>query len=167
MSEAADKRAAPRVPPHSLAKRPWHLLSYGLGAGLLPGAPGTFGTVVAVPLFLLLEPLATPLYLAVVAVLAVLGVWLCGATARALAVHDHPSIVWDEVVGYLVTMAAAPADWRWVLAGFVLFRLFDITKPWPIRAVDRRVHGGFGIMLDDVLAGIYGWLALQALAWAT
>lgn len=164
MSGTAGKRAAPRVAPASLARQPGHLLAYGFGAGLLPGAPGTFGTVIAVPLFLLLQPLATPLYLAVVAVLAVLGVWLCGTTARALAVHDHPAIVWDEVVGYLVTMAAAPLDWRWALAGFVLFRLFDIVKPWPIRWIDRRVHGGLGIMLDDVLAGVYGWVALQALA---
>lgn len=167
MSRAGDKRAVPRRAPASLATRPWHLLSYGLGTGLLPGAPGTFGTAAAVPLFFLMQPLGPPLYLAVVLGLAALGVALCAATARALAVHDHPAIVWDEVVGYLVTMAAAPLDWRWALAGFVLFRLFDIAKPWPIRWVDRRLHGGLGIMLDDVLAGLYGWLALQALGWAT
>ena len=93
--------------------------------------------------------------------LLVLGVWLCGATARALAVHDHPAIVWDEIVGYLVTMTAAPAGWVWVILGFAVFRLFDIVKPWPIRLADKRVPGGFGIMFDDVLAGLYALAVLQ------
>ncbi len=143
---------------------PVHWLAFGLGAGLAPKAPGTFGTLVAVPLYLFLAPLPLPAYLAVVAALALLGVWLCGRTARDLGVHDHPGIVWDEVVGYLLTMSAAPAGWGWVLAGFVLFRLFDILKPWPIAWLDRRIGGGLGIMLDDLLAGALALAVLQLLA---
>lgn len=144
---------------------PVHFLSLGFGSGLAPKAPGTFGTLAAVPLYWLLSAATLPVYLAVVIALTVLGVWLCDHTARALGVHDHPAIVWDEVAGYLITMIAAPAGWQWLLLGFVLFRLFDILKPWPIRWIDRQVHGGLGIMLDDVLAGAMAWLVLQGIAW--
>jgi phosphatidylglycerophosphatase A len=97
----------------------------------------------------------------VVAVMAILGIWICQASSRDLGVHDHPGIVWDEIVGYLITMATAPAGWLWVVLGFVLFRFFDILKPWPISWADKRVHGGLGIMLDDVLAAVYAWLVLH------
>jgi len=139
-----------------------HFLALGLGAGLAPKAPGTVGTLVAVPLYLLLQGLTLWAYLLLLVLAFLLGVWLCGVTARNLGVHDHPGIVWDEFIGYWLTMAAAPQGWQWVLLGFVLFRLFDIVKPWPIRQADRRLGGGFGIMFDDVLAGIYAWLVLQA-----
>lgn len=139
-------------------------LALGLGAGLSPKAPGTVGTLVAVPLYLLLQGLPLWGYLLVLSLAFVLGVWLCGVTARHLGVHDHPGIVWDEFVGYWLTMAAAPHGWAWVLLGFGLFRLFDIAKPWPIRLADRRLGGGLGIMLDDVLAGGFAWLVLQAIA---
>jgi phosphatidylglycerophosphatase A len=152
-----------RVSPR-LLRHPVHFLSLGLGSGLAPVAPGTFGTVAALPLYLLLRPLELGAYLAVVAALFLLGVALCGRTARALGVHDHPAIVWDEVVGYLVTMTAAPGGWFWPLVGFALFRLFDIVKPWPVRTADRRVGGGGGIMLDDLLAGLYAALVLQGIA---
>jgi phosphatidylglycerophosphatase A len=89
------------------------------------------------------------------------GVWLCGKVARDLGVHDHGGIVWDEMVGIWITLWLVPADWYWLLLGLGLFRLFDTVKPWPIRWIDRQIHGGFGIMLDDVLAGIFAWLALQ------
>lgn len=150
--------------PH-LLRNPAHLLSFGFGSGLAPKAPGTFGTLAAVPLYWLLSGLSLPLYLALTALAALLGIWLCGYTARRLGEHDHPSIVWDEFVGYFITMIAAPAGWQWPVLGFVLFRLFDILKPWPIRWIDRHVHGGFGIMLDDVLAGVMAWLVLQGIAW--
>ena len=94
-----------------------------------------------------------------------LGVWICDRTARDLGVHDHPAIVWDEVIGYFVTMITAPPGWVWIVAGFALFRLFDILKPWPIRWIDRHVHGGVGIMLDDVLAGVFAWLSMQLIIW--
>ncbi len=150
--------------PH-LLRNPAHLLSFGFGSGLAPKAPGTFGTLAAVPFYWLLSGLSLPLYLALTALAALLGIWLCGYTARRLGEHDHPSIVWDEFVGYFITMIAAPAGWQWPVLGFVLFRLFDILKPWPIRWIDRHVHGGFGIMLDDVLAGVMAWLVLQGIAW--
>jgi phosphatidylglycerophosphatase A len=107
--------------------------------------------------------LPLPGYVLVLVLAAGLGIYLCGRTARDLGVHDHPGIVWDEFVGFWITMLLVPVHWVWILAGFVLFRLFDIWKPWPIRLVDRQVHGGFGIMLDDVLAGVYAWLVLQLL----
>ncbi len=149
-------------PSARLLRHPAHLLSLGFGSGLAPIAPGTFGTAVAVPIYWLASTIDPRLYLALLPLLFGAGVWLCGFTARRLGEHDHPAIVWDEVVGYLVTMALAPAGWGWVLGGFILFRLFDILKPWPIRWADRYVAGGLGIMLDDLLAGLMGWLVLQA-----
>lgn len=147
--------------PQSVWRNPIHFLAFGFGSGALPVAPGTFGTLVAIPIYLLMEPLSLWLYLAVVTVVTALGVWICHVTSRDLGVHDHPGIVWDEIAGYLITMIAAPAGWLWVLLGFVLFRIFDIIKPWPIGWVDRRVSGGLGIMLDDVLAAVYAWLLLR------
>ena len=146
-------KSAPPPIPASLLRDPGHFLALGFGSGLAPRAPGTFGTLAAIPVYLLCAQLPLMFYLLAVAGAFALGVYLCGRTARALGVHDHPGIVWDEVVGYLLTMAFAPPGWLWVAAGFVCFRLFDIWKPWPIRAFDRSVHGGLGIMLDDLLAG--------------
>lgn len=151
----AERRPPPRL------RDPVHLLAFGFGSGCAPVAPGTFGTLAAIPLYLLVAGLPWPLYAALVALLFGIGVWLCGRAAFDLGVHDHPGIVWDEWVGYLVTMFLAPAGWIPVVLGFALFRLFDIVKPWPVRVADRRVGGGFGIMLDDLLAGIYAALVLQ------
>ena len=156
-----DKPATPGLD----LRNPVHLLAFGFGSGVLPVAPGTFGTLVAVPLYLLLAPLPLLSYLATLLVAFVAGVWLCEKTSQDLGVHDHGGIVWDEIVGYLITMTFAPQGWVWVLAGFVLFRIFDIFKPWPIRSIDRQVQGGFGIMLDDVLAGIYALLSLHLLSY--
>ncbi|SIS44014.1 phosphatidylglycerophosphatase A [Neptunomonas antarctica] len=138
----------------SILKNPIHCLAFGLGSGLAPKAPGTFGTLAAVPLFLLLSSLSLSEYLYVVVFTSVIGIYLCGKTARDLGVHDHPGIVWDEFVGFWITMIAIPVTWWSVLLGFALFRLFDIWKPWPIKWVDQHVDGGFGIMFDDVLAGL-------------
>jgi phosphatidylglycerophosphatase A len=140
---------------------PRRFLALGLGSGLAPVAPGTFGTLAAIPLFLLLQPLSLLHYSAVIIAAFLIGVWLCDVTARQLGVHDHPGIVWDEFVGYWITMLLAPPGWMWIGVGFILFRIFDILKPWPIRWIDKKVGGGFGIMLDDVLAGIYGLIVLQ------
>lgn len=142
---------------------PGHVLACGLGLGLLPAAPGTFGTLLALPLYALLYPLPGPFYAAVVLALLGLGVWLCGRTATALGATDPGAIVWDEVVGFLITLGLAPIGWVWLILGFGLFRLFDILKPFPLRRLER-LPGGWGIMLDDALAGIYAGLALQALA---
>ena len=146
------KATPPRISP-TLLRDPGHFLALGFGSGLAPRAPGTFGTLAAIPVYLLCAQLPLMIYLLVVAAAFAVGVYLCGRTARALGVHDHPGIVWDEVVGYLMTMAFAPSGWLWVVLGFVCFRLFDILKPWPIRVLDRSVHGGLGIMIDDALAG--------------
>ena len=154
----------PRIAPMTVLGHPVHLLSFGLGGGLSPYAPGTLGTLLAIPLYLLMAQLSLLPYLLITLVMLLAGIWMCAVTARNLGVHDHSGIVWDEVVGYLITMTLAPPGWLWVVIGFALFRLFDIWKPWPIRWADRKVHGGFGIMLDDVLAAIYagGCLVLGA-----
>jgi len=146
-------------------RNPIHLLAFGLGSGAAPKAPGTFGTLAAVPLYLLLQPLADLQYLVLVLLLFLFGIWLCDRTSRDLGVHDHGGIVWDEWIGFLITMWMAPPGWYWLLAGFCLFRLFDILKPWPISWLDRRVSGGLGIMLDDVLAGIFGFVIIQLTAY--
>lgn len=129
------------------------LLAVGLGSGLSPVAPGTAGTLVGVPLYLAASGLSTAHYLVLCAALFLLGVWACAAASRTLGVHDDPRIVLDEVIGFLVAMAGTPPSWASVAAGFALFRALDILKPWPINVLDRRLGGGLGIMLDDVLAG--------------
>lgn len=150
---------------------PVHLLAFGLGTGLSPVAPGTVGTLLGVPLFLALYPLGLPVFLLVMSVLFLLGCYICGVSARRLGVHDHGGIVWDEIVAYLATMlpwltplprASAVPLWAWLILGFILFRIFDILKPPPANLADRDVHGGFGIMLDDLIAALYaaGILAL-------
>jgi len=145
---------------------PVHFLAFGLGSGAAPYAPGTFGTLAAVPIYLLLiQSLDWPAYGIVVVAMFALGVWLCDRTEHDIGVHDHSGIVWDEFVGYLVTMFYAPTGWLWIVAGFFLFRLFDIWKPFPVRQVERRYRKGFGIMIDDVVAGIYAALALQGLVY--
>jgi phosphatidylglycerophosphatase A len=142
-------------------RNPWHLLAFGFGSGLLPKAPGTFGSLVGVALYLLLQDLPFTAYLGVILVGFLAGIRICGRTSSDLGVHDHGGIVWDEIIGYLLAMALAPDGWVWVLIGFLLFRFFDILKPWPIRWFDQRVAGGFGIMFDDLLAGLYAGLAMQ------
>lgn len=143
---------------------PAHFIAFGFGSGLAPKAPGTFGTLAAIPLYLLCVQLPWLAYLAVVALAILLGVWACGESARKLGVHDHNGIVWDEVAGYLLTMAVVAPSVANVVAGFVFFRFFDIVKPWPIRWLDRHVHGGFGIMVDDLLAAVYSAACLLMLA---
>jgi phosphatidylglycerophosphatase A len=143
-------------------RRPHHWLAYGFGSGLSPWAPGTMGTVAAIPLYLLLKPLPLSWYLLLLAVLTLVGIWACDKTADEMHAHDPSAIVWDEVVGFLLAMTAAPTGWLWILAGFVLFRFFDILKPWPIRELDQRVRGGLGVILDDLVAGAMTWVLLQA-----
>ena len=144
---------------------PVHFLAFGFGSGLAPFAPGTFGTLAAIPLYLLMQPLSLTMYLIVTAVVCVVGIWICDRSSEMLGVHDHSGIVWDEFAGYFVTMIAAPAGWLWVIIGFALFRLFDIWKPWPISVLDKQVHGGLGIMVDDILAGVFAAVCLQLLAY--
>jgi phosphatidylglycerophosphatase A len=150
---------SPRLSPR-LLRDPVHFVALGFGSGLAPRAPGTAGTLVGVLLDPLLRPLGLELRIVVVALMFGFGVWICGESARRLGTHDHPGIVWDEIVGYLALMLVLPAGWAWALAGFVVFRFFDIVKPWPIRQLDHGVSGGLGIMLDDIMAAAWGALVL-------
>ncbi|MBY5948182.1 phosphatidylglycerophosphatase A [Photobacterium rosenbergii] len=145
-------------------KNPWHFLATGFGSGLSPIIPGTMGTVAAIPLYLLMAQLPFTVYLLITLVAALIGITICQKTSDDMGVHDHGSIVWDEFVGFWITMAIAPVvSWQWVLAGFVLFRFFDMVKPWPISWLDKHVHGGLGIMVDDILAGFMAMIALWGL----
>lgn len=144
---------------------PAWFIAFGFGSGLLPFAPGTWGTVAAIPVLLCMSSLHWLVYALVTVLLFVLGVRVSDQVSKSLGVHDYPGIVWDEVVGYLITMFLAPVNLYTVIAGFVLFRIFDIWKPYPIRAIDEKVQGGMGIMLDDVLAAIPAWLILQLMIW--
>lgn len=151
-------RSAARAP---LKPRHWtHWVACGFGSGLAPFAPGTFGTLAAVPLYWLMQSLSVTWYLALTAAIAAFGMWVTGRTARDLGVHDHGSIVFDEIAGYLVAMAFAPVGWVYMLAGFLLFRLFDIAKPFPLRRLER-LPGGVGIMADDLGAGVYAAAVLH------
>lgn len=149
-----------------LLRDPVHFLALGFGSGLAPVAPGTAGTLVGVLLDPLLRPLGLELRIVLVALMFLAGIWLCGQSAQRLGVHDHPAIVWDEIVGYLALMLVLPGGWTWALAGFLVFRLFDIWKPWPIRQLDHAVEGGFGIMLDDLVAAAWGALLLLGIMFA-
>ena len=129
-------------------------LAFGFGSGLAKKMPGTMGTVAAIPVYLLFIQGNVWLYSALTLVATYVGFSICGRAADLLGEHDFGGIVWDEVAGFLVTMWFVPFSWTAVLAGFILFRFFDIVKPWPIKWVDQKVEGGLGIMLDDVLAGL-------------
>jgi phosphatidylglycerophosphatase A len=147
----------------TLLTRPIQLLALGFGSGLAPKAPGTFGTLAAIPFFFLLLLLPEWDYLLTVVVCSALGVYICQTAADQLGVHDHPAIVWDEFVGLWITLIPLVSlgfEWHWLLVGFVLFRFFDIVKPWPISYIDRHVQGGWGIMLDDIVAGAIAGLCL-------
>jgi len=152
----------PPLPPWSW--RPIPLLALGFGSGRAPVAPGTFGTLVGVLFYLPMSLLPLPWYLGITVLLALIGIPICGLAAREFGVHDHSAIVWDEIVGYLITMAFAPPGWLWIIVGFLLFRFFDILKPWPISWLDRQVCGGLGIMVDDVAAGVFAALVLAGLS---
>ncbi len=157
------KNTNPKISP-GILKDPVHCLALGFGTGLAAKAPGTFGTLVGIPLFIIMQSLPLATYCLITTSLFLIGIWICDRTARELGVHDHPGIVWDEVVGYLVTMIMAPVGWLWIILGFILFRIFDIWKPWPIRVIDQGVSGGFGIMLDDLIAGIFALVSLHFLS---
>ena len=142
------------------------MLSVGFGSGLSPFAPGTMGTLAAIPPYLLLSRLELLVFIAVLIIGFIVGVYLCDFTSKALGVHDHGGIVWDEFIGFWITMIAVPeVNWQWILAGFLLFRFFDIVKPWPVKLADKRIQGGFGIMIDDVLAGLYALGCMHLLYW--
>ena len=140
---------------------PAHLIAFGFGAGLAPFAPGTAGTLVGFPLFWLVGSLYSPWEtLALIAVLFGIGVWACGITGRNLGISDHGGMCWDEIVAFLLILEIAPDGLYWQVAAFFLFRFFDVVKPSPIRELEMRMKGGFGVMFDDILAAGYTLLAL-------
>ena len=145
--------------------RPTYFIAFGFGSGLMPIAPGTWGTLAALPLYLLMMQTSPMVYALMTLIAFAFGIWVCGKVAHELGVHDYGGIVWDEIVGYLLTMCLAPPGIVWMLLGFGLFRLFDIWKPEPIRWIDKRVQGGLGIMLDDVVAAIPACVILQLIVY--
>jgi phosphatidylglycerophosphatase A len=147
-------------------KYPVHLLAYGFGTGLVPFAPGTAGSLVGVALFRAMAALPRRYYVGITAVLGVAGIFICEQTANDMGMHDPGAIVWDEIVGYLVAMYRVPRDWGWVAAGFVVYRLFDIWKPYPIGLIEEGFGVGMSIMADDIVAGIYAWCILQLVRWS-
>jgi phosphatidylglycerophosphatase A len=159
LSPQEDELAPPSSP--ELLRHPAQFLAFGFGSGLAPKAPGTFGTLAAIPLYLLIADWPLLQYTVFIVLASALGIWVCDVASRQLRVHDHPGIVWDEFVGYWITMWAVPSGWPWVVAGFVVFRVFDIIKPWPVSVLDKEVGGGFGIMVDDMLAGALACLTLH------
>lgn len=149
--------------PTSLSKKTIHFLAFGFGSGLLPKMPGTFGTLVAIPIFFLLSFLSWYSYLVILLLMIGLGCYLCDVTQRDLQRKDDPRIVWDEICGFLVAMFLIPPSFFFILLGFIVFRFFDIVKPWPIGFLDQRVHGGVGVMLDDLIAGFYTLFILHGI----
>jgi phosphatidylglycerophosphatase A len=137
-----------------IMRNPVLFLAFGFGSGLSRLMPGTMGTLAAIPVYLLFIQTNFWLYSVLTLLVMVAGVWICDAAAKKLGVHDFGGIVWDEIAGFLITMWWVPFSWYAVFLGFVFFRVFDILKPWPINWIDRKVDGGLGIMLDDVIAGI-------------
>lgn len=138
-----------------ILSNPVLFLAFGFGSGLFKKMPGTMGTLAAVPVYLLIIQANIWLYSALTIIVMITGIYICGAAARQLGEHDFGGIVWDEVAGFLITMWLVPFSWIAVFYGFALFRFFDVIKPWPIKWIDHKVEGGFGIMLDDVLAGFF------------
>ena len=136
-----------------LLRNPVHFLAFGFGSGLFAKAPGTAGTLLGILAWMFLVKLSLVTYTIVIVIAALAGIYFCGKTARDLNVHDHSGIVWDEIVGIWLAMILVPVTWGWVFVGFLLFRFFDILKPWPISWIDKNISGGIGIMADDLLAG--------------
>lgn len=160
--DKADKKAAlTRVS----IKNPIHFLALGFGTGLAPVMPGTFGTLAALPFLLLFPYLSVILQILLIIAVCCVGFWLCDKTAKDMKVHDHSAIVWDEVAGMMITMIAIPITVTHLLLGFILFRIFDIVKPWPISLLDKNVHGGVGIMVDDIFAGLFSLAVLHVLVY--
>ena len=139
-------------------------LAYGFGSGLSRFAPGTMGTLIAIPFVFGLKQLPLAPYLFMLLATFILGIYLCGVTADRLGKHDPGGIVWDEMVGYWLTVTFVPLQWQWLLAAFLLFRFFDILKPWPIKSLERYFSGGLGIMADDIMAAVYAMMVLAIVA---
>jgi phosphatidylglycerophosphatase A len=148
-----------------LLANPAHFFALGFGSGLAPKAPGTFGTLVALPLFWLIAKYSVSNQLIIIAALFIIGIYFCSVAGKNLGVSDHGAIVWDEIVAMMLVLAFTPLNWMWWLIAFLLFRLFDIWKPFPIRQLDAKLKNGFGVMFDDLLAAIYAIFSLKIILW--
>ncbi len=139
-----------------LLSHPAHFIAFGFGAGLAKKAPGTWGTLVGLPMFGVLHSVGMPFVtVGVILLLFVIGIWASGVAGKTLGVSDHGGIVIDEIVAFMLVLAFTPKTLWWILCAFLLFRLFDIVKPWPISLADRNIKGGFGVMFDDLLAAVF------------
>lgn len=147
-------------------KTPMQFFASGFGSGCAPVAPGTFGTVASIPVWILLSFLSPIPYVVAVIAIFMFGWYVSEKASQELGVHDHSGIVIDEFVGFFITMFLVPLSWVNIVLGFILFRIFDVIKPWPIKTIDRKVKGGFGIMIDDVFAGIMALICLHVILWA-
>lgn len=150
-----------------LLNHPAHFFALGFGSGLAKKAPGTFGTLVGLPLFWLIASYSILLQFCIITAFFIIGIYFCAVTGKNLGVSDHGSIVWDEIVATMLVLVFTPQFWGWWLTSFLLFRLFDIWKPYPIRQFDAKLKNGFGVMFDDLLAAIYALITLQGLLWLT
>jgi len=159
-------KASPELPV-AVWQDPVYFVAFGLGSGMMPIAPGTFGTLMAIPFYLLLQSLPLIAYLIFTLGFIVFSSWISDRVSREIKVHDHPGMCIDEFAGFFVTMIHAPLGWQWIVLGFLLFRLFDIWKPWPIHVLDEKIHGGFGMVLDDIVAGVFAMVVIQLIAFAT
>ncbi len=148
-----------------LIAHPAHFFALGFGSGLAPKAPGTFGTLIGLPLFWLISADTLQTQLIIIAALFIIGIYFCDKTGKALGVSDHGSIVWDEIVAIMLVLTIVPVSVFWWTLAFALFRLFDIWKPFPIRQFDAKLKNGFGVMFDDLLAAMYAILLLKLIAW--
>ncbi len=155
-----------KLTPKQILTDPILFLAFGFGSGLAKKAPGTFGTAAAIPVYWLFAQTNPLIYSLLTIIVTVAGILICDIAAKKLDEHDFGGIVWDEIAGYLITMWLVPFTWQAMVIGFILFRFFDIIKPWPIKWIDQRVQGGLGIMLDDVLAGLFaGGMLLWGMAY--
>jgi phosphatidylglycerophosphatase A len=151
------------IPPQ-VWSNPLYFIAFGFGTGVVPFAPGTVGTLGAALIYILIQPLPLITYLIFVTLFILVSIWVSEKVSKQINVHDHPGMCIDEFAGFFVTMIHAPHGLGWVLYGFILFRLFDIWKPWPINIIDERVHGGFGMILDDIVAGLFACFIIQLTA---
>ena len=144
-----------------VANHPAHFVAFGFGSGLAPIAPGTAGTLLAIPMYWLIRPHYSDFeFLLLIVAAFVLGIWACARTGRDLGIADYGGMVWDEIVAFWLVLLIVPGEFLWQLAAFVLFRIFDIVKPQPIRFFDATLKGGFGVMFDDLIAAFYALLVL-------
>lgn len=153
------------VTPETVWQEPLQFIAFGLGSGTISFAPGTCGTLMAIPFYICLQTLSPSTYIVFAFLFTLMSIWICDKVSKQIKVHDHPGIVIDEFAGFFVTMIHAPAGLIWILTGFLLFRLFDIWKPWPIKWLDKKVGGGFGIVIDDVVAGLFAFIVMQTSGW--